>query len=98
MQALEDAKIFGIELPPKKTKKDKDFVVYQDNWDSVQMFLRGQTQWNVSMSGITGLRYDVFILAGGLFDVYDIEDKKGTLEGLQVMEAAAMSLLNKKDS
>ena len=98
MQAHEDAKIFGIELPPRKSKKDEDFVVYQENWDAVQMFMRGQTQWNVGMSGLIGLRYEIFILAGGLFDVYDVEDKRATLEGLQVMEAAAMSLLNKKDS
>ena len=26
MQAFEDAKIFGIELPPSKSKKDEDFV------------------------------------------------------------------------
>ena len=98
MQAHEDAKIFGIELPPTKSKIDEDFVVYQENWDAVQMFMRGQTQWNVGMSGLIGLRYEIFILAGGLFDVYDVEDKRNTLEGLQVMEAAAMSLLNKKDS
>lgn len=85
-------------MPPKQSNKDEHFVVYQENWDAVQIFMKGQTQWNVSMSGLVGFKYEIFILAGGLFDVYDVEDKRNTLEGLQVMEAAAMSLLNKKDS
>ena len=85
-------------MPPKQLNKDEHFVVYQENWDAVQIFMKGQTQWNVSMSGLVGFKYEIFILAGGLFDVYDVEDKRNTLEGLQVMEAAAMSLLNKKDS
>ena len=85
-------------MPPKQSNKDEHFVVYQENWDAVQIFMKGQTQWNVSMSGLVGFKYEIFILAGGLFDVYDVEDKRYTLEGLQIMEAAAMALINKKDS
>lgn len=96
MQAHEDAKIFGIELPQTKSVKEKEFVVYQENWDAVQLFMMGQTQWNVGLSGLIGLRYEAFILAGGLFDVYDVKDKRDTLERLQIMEAALISITNKK--
>ncbi len=85
-------------MPPKQSNKDEHFVVYQENWDAVQIFMKGQTQWNVSMSGLVGFKYEVFILAGGLFDVYDVKDKRDTLERLQIMEAAALNLFNKKDS
>ena len=85
-------------MPQNKEGVDKDFVVYQENWDALQLFIRGQTQWNASMSGLIGFKYEVFILAGGLFDVYDVKDKRDTLERLQIMEAAALNLFNKKDS
>ena len=61
------------------------------------MFIRAQTQWNVSMSGYTGLRYDVLLFSGGLFDLYSVEDRLEMLEGLQTMEAAALSVLAKSD-
>ena len=62
------------------------------------MFLRMQTQWTVSMAGYVGLRYDVLLNPGGLFDLYCVEDRREMLEGLQVMEAAALSELSKKGS
>ena len=36
---------------------DKDCDVWEENWPIVQMFLRIQTQWRVSMSGPVGLDY-----------------------------------------
>lgn len=60
------------------------------------MFLRMQTQWNTTMAGYLGLKYEVLLLAGGLMDLYSVEDRVSMLEGLQVMEAAALSELSKK--
>ena len=59
------------------------------------MFLRMQTQWNTTMAGYLGLRYEVLLMAGGLFDLYSVEDRVVMLEGLQTMEAAALSALAK---
>ena len=57
-----------------------------------------QTQWNVSMSGLIGLKYEVLLVAGGLFDLYNIEDRTEVLEGIQTMEAAALKEFSKKGS
>ena len=56
-----------------------------------------QTQWAVSMSGFVGLKYEVLLVAGGLFELYNIENRLETLEGLQIMEAAALKEINKSN-
>lgn len=61
------------------------------------MFLRMQTQWNTTMAGYLGLKYEVLLMSGGLLDLYCVEDRLGMLEGLQIMEAAALSCMNKED-
>jgi len=62
------------------------------------MFLRMQTQWNVSMSGFVGLKYEVLLGAGGLFDLYNVDNRVAMLEDLKIMEATALTEMNKKDS
>jgi len=46
--------------------------------------------------GYVGLKYEVLLLQGGLFDLYQVEDKKEMLEGLKIMEFAALKELNKE--
>lgn len=82
---------------PKEEGSD-DFEVWEDNWDIVMMFLRMQTQWTTSMAGFVGLKYEVLLSSGGLFDLYNVDNRREMLEGLQVMEAAALSELSKKSS
>jgi hypothetical protein len=59
------------------------------------MFLRMQTQWNTTMAGYLGLKYEVLLMQGGLFDLYCVQDRPTMLEDLRKMEAAALSELNK---
>ena len=54
-----------------------------------------QTQWNVSMSGFVGLKYEVLLGAGGLCDLYNVKDRREMLEDLKIMEAVALTELNK---
>tara|TARA_B100000131_G_scaffold84202_1_gene81213 strand:+ start:360 stop:650 length:291 start_codon:yes stop_codon:yes gene_type:complete len=91
----DDAKAFGIELPKSPEVKD-EFEVWDCNWETVLVFIKMQTQWQVSMSGYVGLKYEVLLMAGGLFDLYNIEDRFDVLEGLQLMEVAALKELNKE--
>ena len=93
----EDAKAFGIEIPKSPEVKD-EFEIWECNWETVMMFLYMQTQWEVSMSGYVGLKYEVLLVAGGLFDLYNIEDRIDVLEGLQTMEVAALKEFSKKES
>lgn len=69
--------------------------MWEQNWETVLMFLRMQTQWNVSMSGFVGLKYEVLLGAGGLFELYNVENRVAMLEDLKVMEAAALKEINK---
>ena len=83
---------------PEKPVKEDGCVVWEENWETVLMFLRMQTQWNVSMSGFVGLKYEVLLSAGGLFDIYNVENRREMLEDLKIMEATALTELNKKES
>ncbi len=56
------------------------------------MFLRMQTQWNVTMGGYVGLNYQVL---QWMCSLYSVEDPRELLEGIRVMEAAALEALNK---
>ena len=73
-------------------KQSTDFEVWEDNWGTVVMFLRVQTQWRVGMSGATGLDYNAIRWA---FEMYGVSDQREMFEGLQVMEAAALGAMNK---
>ena len=72
----------------------KDFEVWDDNWATVQMFLRIQTQWRVSMGGPVGLDYASL---NWLCTLYPVEDQQLLFEGLQVMEITALNCFNKKN-
>ena len=67
----------------------------EENWDIVMMFLRMNTQWSMSFGGVVGLKYEVLLLAGGLFDLYNVENRQEMLEGLQLMESVALIEINK---
>ena len=81
---------------PKKEEINNDYEVYDFNWDIVQMFLRMSTQWSTSFGGFVGLKYEVLLLQGGLFDLYHVEDREEMLEGLRIMENAALKEINKE--
>lgn len=97
-KTADDAKAFGIVLPSTNAQKDESSAAYEvwdENWDTVSMFLRMQTQWNTTMAGYLGLKYDVLLMQGGLMDLYSVKDRAAMLEGLQLMEAAALEELAK---
>lgn len=60
----------------------------------MNLFLRLQSQWVVNMGGVTGLNYQS---AQIVIKMYGIENEKQAFEDLQVMEYAALPILNKKD-
>jgi hypothetical protein len=72
---------------------EKPFEVLEENWESVQMFLRCQTQWRTTMNGILGLDYGAL---AWLFRLYEVTDQRAVLEDLQIMESAAMLVMNER--
>ena len=73
----------------------EDFEVWEENWMVVEMFLRCQTQWRTTMNGVLGLDYGA---VAWLFKMYAVEDPRALLEDLQIMEAAAMMVINSRSS
>ena len=88
---MADAKAFGLALPELETPEH--FEVWEQNWPAVEIFLRCQTQWRTTMAGVCGLDYSA---VEWLFRLYKVEDQPTVLENLQVMEAAAVKILNKE--
>ena len=64
----------------------------QENWDAVIMFTRMGTQWNVTMGGVIGLKYDVL---EWFCRIYYVKDVKSMLAKIQIMERAALEVFNK---
>ena len=94
-ETQKDAEAFGVVIE-KQPEEDKDFEVFEENWDIVNMFLRCQTQWNTTFGGVVGLKYEVLLLDGGLFDLYHVDNRQEMFEGLQLMESVVMKEMNKE--
>lgn len=71
----------------------EDFEVWDENWEAMMMFLRMQTQWNVSMNGLVGLNYQALET---LIRLYKIEEPLELFEKVQVIERAALVKMNSK--
>jgi hypothetical protein len=83
----------GFKLPDLPLPVAAEFKVHPDNWSTVEMFLRLQTQWRSTMNGVIGLDYSA---AQWLFRLYEVQDERALLEDLQTMEVAAMQAINKQ--
>jgi len=71
----------------------RHFEVLPENWESVQLFMRCQTQWRTSMSGLIGLDYGA---VEWLLRLYEVDDACSVLEDLQIMEAAVLNTISKR--
>ena len=71
----------------------EDFEVWDENWEAVMMFLRMQTQWNVSMNGLVGLNYQALET---LIRLYHVKEPIELFERVQVIERAALVKMNSK--
>ena len=60
------------------------------------IFCNMQTQWTTSFGGLVGLKYEVLLMQGGMFDLYNITERSKILEEIQIMEATALKELNKE--
>ena len=85
--------MLGLVLPEQD--RNDDFEVWEENWPVLEMFLRCQTQWRTTMSGVLGLDYAA---VAWVLKLYEVEDQRSMLEDLQVMEAAAMATINSRSS
>jgi hypothetical protein len=78
---------------PDEPAKSPHFEVWEENWETVEMFLRLETQWRVGMNGIVGLDY---VAARWLFSLYGAKEPAALLEDLQVIESAILAAKAKR--
>lgn len=69
------------------------FGVWEENAETVLMFMRLQTQWNVIPGGFLGLNYQSVEF---LFKIHGVSDAAAMLDDLQAMEIAALQVMNKR--
>ncbi len=74
------------------TSKD-DFEVWEENAEVMVMFLKLQTQWNVTQGGFIGLNYQSVQF---LFTIGAVANQAEMMDDLQAMEMAALQVLNKR--
>lgn len=70
----------------------KDFEVWEENWESVEMFVACRTQWRVTSGFVqqnTGLDYSA---VASLIQLWGVTDPKQTMDDVRVMEATALSV------
>ena len=68
-------------------------LVWPEHHAAVSLFIMCQTQWRAGAMGLIGLDYGVVFQ---MMSLYDVEDKATALEDLQIMEARALEVLNKR--
>lgn len=73
--------------------EDDDFAIWDENADTLMMFMRLQTQWRVIDGGFLGLDYQS---AAFLFKIHDVANPAEMMNDLQAMEMAALRVLNKR--
>lgn len=75
-------------------QEQAEIDVEPDNWATVMLFLRLQTQWRHGFGGATGLDYPAVFQT---MDRLRIADTDGLIfEGLQVMELGALRAMTEK--
>ena len=70
---------------PDRLKAGDRCLVWKENWEAVTLFLKCCTQWTAHGS----LDYRVILDMGKL---YEVEDMKAAMDGIQVIEAEIMTL------
>lgn len=72
--------------------EEEHFEVWPENWEAVQLFLRLSSQWRYgAMGGVIGLDYPS---VESVMRMLRVKDKATMLDELQVMERAALEVLN----
>jgi len=78
-----------------QTKEPEYFEVYSENWQILELFISLTTQWRMHL-GIGGVVFQGldYIAVESVMRMLKIKAKAEVFNGLQVMEKAAMEILN----
>lgn len=86
----------GLTLPDKSQIEDEEFEVWEENWEALQVFLALRTQWRLvaSLSAVVYQGLDYTSL-NSVMDLFTVENKKSCFMNVQLIEAGALTHLNK---
>ena len=89
------AALAAMGLAPETSLGDADLELFEDTERSVEIFAAMNTQWNIGMSGATGLRYEALPLMLRMAGVARA-DWPGVIEDVRVMERGALEAIRGK--
>jgi hypothetical protein len=94
-ELLADLAAYGADASslPERMLKPAEYEIWPEHEDAVLTFLRCQTQWRTTMTGVMGLDYGVVLQ---VMELYAVGNKRQVLEDLQVMEAHARDLFHRE--
>lgn len=94
---MQDAELFG--LPPELREQlqeanqpPPDFIVMEENWQALEVFLACQTQWRHSAHGVTGLDYAALL---PVISLYSPKHKKRLFDEVRLIELGALNAISK---
>jgi len=86
--------VLGIANVIPELEPEEDFLVFEENWAAIDLFLKVQTQWRIGgLGNLSGLCYADVLTIGRLYEIPNLVE---VFEDLQVLEVTVMSLLNKE--
>ena len=75
---------------------DEPVEIWPENMQAINLFSSISTQWRMSTNGATGLDYSVLFTRMDRLKLSD-QDHDWMFEDIRVIEAAALTAMNKKD-
>ena len=94
-QLQRDLAAYGMDesMLPAHYRQPRHYEIWPEHEAVVQLFVRCSTQWRSSANGLIGLDYGVVL---ALMDLYAVEERTTVLEDLQIMEAHALELMDRR--
>ena len=83
----------AIGLLREDVEDTSDVEVWPENWVPFKVFNKVSTQWRVGAGGATGLDYSVVY---STMDRMKIKKQLAVLDAIRVMEACALSTMNRR--
>lgn len=83
----------AIGLLREDVEDTSDVEVWPENWVPFKVFNKVSTQWRVGAGGATGLDYSVVY---STMDRMKIKKQLAVLDAIRVMEASALSTMNRR--
>ena len=91
-----ESELEGTGFTPADYADDEHFEIWPENMQAVSVFCTIQTQWRTGMNGPTGLDYNVLFTRMDRLKLSE-QDYEWMLDDIRVIEAAALTAMNKKD-